>query len=865
MVSLGTEVFADAPEAGAAGLSEREQEVLSLIADGSTNNEIAGEPAPLPAHGQGAHQRDLPQARRPQPRRGGPPGAAPEDARLDGRPPMRGCRTPQAGDPAPPPLTRGRVGGSIGTHARPRRDLRDPRARRPSPCGVGGHGRRPALPRPGQPDARACASSSPRTAPTCSSRRDRGLGARPLRADRATAPTSPSRPCTAPASPPGSGPAAPRRSRSPATRSASCRRWSPAGALDAAAGLRLAADRGRLMEGAARERGPGGMLASSAARPRRRRMARRARAHDRQRQRPRPARPLGPGRRSSTPPRPRRAGGGSRRSGCRSPAPSTPPRWRGGPRVPRALARTEFEPPPVPGLLLHHGAPFDDIRGDPRRGAVRPVRWRETLRAMRGRRRRALPRDRPRQRPDRPGPPHAPRRRGASRWRPPMAELISAEPRRGDPPPARCSRSGHRLGRRLAARAGRRQRGRSPRAPASARTGSWSGPGSGSAASPSPATGSPSSPRTPALDALAAAGHRRRRGRPGPGGDDQPRRADAGRRPAGRRRDRRRAAPARSTSAPPAPASSRLSPWPRPRSRRGRAECAVVVGADLLSRFTDPERPRHRGAVRRRRRGGRRARPRAGPDRPRGARLRRRPGRPDRDGPRGGRDPDEGPRHLPPRGRPPQRGERAGRRSSPGSPLAEIDLFVYHQANARILRAVGERLGLPAERVVDSHPPLRQHLRRLDPAGAGAGRGGGDARARHQSAAVAAFGAGLTWGATVVEWGVCGCRLRAAHSSPAPRAGSARPRRRALAEAGWPVVVNYRTDAEGAERSPREIERGRRPRRRACRATSPTPTTSRRCFEPAEDARPGPGASSTTPACARRPLAAARGRAVAAA
>ena len=30
-----------------------------------------------------------------------------------------------------------------------------------------------------------------------------------------------------------------------------------------------------------------------------------------------------------------------------------------------------------------------------------------------------------------------------------------------------------------------------------------------------------------------------------------------------------------------------------------------------------------------------------------------------------------------------------------------IDLFVYHQANGRIPSAVGERLGLPADRVVD--------------------------------------------------------------------------------------------------------------------------------------------------------------------
>ena len=31
----------------------------------------------------------------------------------------------------------------------------------------------------------------------------------------------------------------------------------------------------------------------------------------------------------------------------------------------------------------------------------------------------------------------------------------------------------------------------------------------------------------------------------------------------------------------------------------------------------------------------------------------------------------------------------------------DIGLFVYHQANSRIIRAVGQRLGLPEDRVVD--------------------------------------------------------------------------------------------------------------------------------------------------------------------
>ena len=53
-----------------------------------------------------------------------------------------------------------------------------------------------------------------------------------------------------------------------------------------------------------------------------------------------------------------------------------------------------------------------------------------------------------------------------------------------------------------------------------------------------------------------------------------------------------------------------------------------------------------------------------------------------------------------------------------GLELDDVDLFVYHQANARILRAVGERLGLdpgPGDRL---DRQARQHLGGDDPAGA---------------------------------------------------------------------------------------------------------------------------------------------------
>jgi 3-oxoacyl-[acyl-carrier-protein] synthase-3 len=87
-----------------------------------------------------------------------------------------------------------------------------------------------------------------------------------------------------------------------------------------------------------------------------------------------------------------------------------------------------------------------------------------------------------------------------------------------------------------------------------------------------------------------------------------------------------------------------------------------------------------------------------------------------------------------------------------GVGLDEIDLFVYHQANGRILSAVGERLGLPAGRVVDCIGEYgNTSAATLPLALAFSEREGllspGD------RVLLGAFGAGFTWGATVIEWG----------------------------------------------------------------------------------------------------------------
>jgi 3-oxoacyl-[acyl-carrier-protein] synthase-3 len=87
-----------------------------------------------------------------------------------------------------------------------------------------------------------------------------------------------------------------------------------------------------------------------------------------------------------------------------------------------------------------------------------------------------------------------------------------------------------------------------------------------------------------------------------------------------------------------------------------------------------------------------------------------------------------------------------------GVTLEEIDLFVYHQANARITRAIGERLGLPDERVVDCIAELGNSSAATLPLALMAAELDGRLRPGAR-VLVCAFGAGFTWGAGVIEWG----------------------------------------------------------------------------------------------------------------
>jgi 3-oxoacyl-[acyl-carrier-protein] synthase III len=86
-----------------------------------------------------------------------------------------------------------------------------------------------------------------------------------------------------------------------------------------------------------------------------------------------------------------------------------------------------------------------------------------------------------------------------------------------------------------------------------------------------------------------------------------------------------------------------------------------------------------------------------------------------------------------------------------GLTLDDIDLFVYHQANARILRAVAEKLELDSERVIDCIDRYGNTSSATIPIALAEAVETGRLKPGDK-AVLAAFGAGFTWGAGVIEW-----------------------------------------------------------------------------------------------------------------
>lgn len=83
---------------------------------------------------------------------------------------------------------------------------------------------------------------------------------------------------------------------------------------------------------------------------------------------------------------------------------------------------------------------------------------------------------------------------------------------------------------------------------------------------------------------------------------------------------------------------------------------------------------------------------------------------------------------------------------------ADIDWFFYHQANARILAAVGRRLGLESEKVVNVIDEYANTSAASLPIALSVAYGDGRLRAGDQIL-LAAFGAGMVWSGMVATWG----------------------------------------------------------------------------------------------------------------
>ena len=86
-----------------------------------------------------------------------------------------------------------------------------------------------------------------------------------------------------------------------------------------------------------------------------------------------------------------------------------------------------------------------------------------------------------------------------------------------------------------------------------------------------------------------------------------------------------------------------------------------------------------------------------------------------------------------------------------GLGLADVDLFVYHQANSRILKSVAERLELPPARVYDCIAEMGNTSAASLPVALSLAREAGVLRPG-MLVLLGAVGAGLTWGAALMRW-----------------------------------------------------------------------------------------------------------------
>lgn len=81
----------------------------------------------------------------------------------------------------------------------------------------------------------------------------------------------------------------------------------------------------------------------------------------------------------------------------------------------------------------------------------------------------------------------------------------------------------------------------------------------------------------------------------------------------------------------------------------------------------------------------------------------------------------------------------------------DIALFVPHQANQRIISSIGERLGLPAERVYSNVARYGNTMAGSIPLALDEAAAAGRIQ-RGDRILLSGFGAGLSWGSAILRW-----------------------------------------------------------------------------------------------------------------
>ena len=113
---------------------------------------------------------------------------------------------------------------------------------------------------------------------------------------------------------------------------------------------------------------------------------------------------------------------------------------------------------------------------------------------------------------------------------------------------------------------------------------------------------------------------------------------------------------------------------------------------------------------------------------------------------------DERPRGLQVRDASPRRLGGEGARTSAASTVDDVDVYVPHQANVRIIDHAAKKLGYPGGEGGRQRRPLRQHFLGLDPARARRMRRPTGGLREGEMVLMTGMGAGLTWGSALIEW-----------------------------------------------------------------------------------------------------------------